>query len=254
MNQQIAALLFLGVALTSGALVKRDPHHDGDEQEGDEGGHHRGHHNDFAHRLQKGMSDVKQWTQHLDDVASTNGCIQRSVDHFQLLDWADKLVYDESGSLIKAPMSFACFAQCWYEIDDQSDPTTGLPSAEGTLATLPKHMNRNLWVKVLADAIKPCEDLDTLTTNVEVEDDSVEGVTPADINKDDRCVNSLRIDMCANQQFKPSLTDKESYKSVTSTHDLMVAVKNFQNIDAEETAKEKQSKFVAADPSAKPTT
>jgi len=219
MKQQVALLCLL-FAFTSGGLVKRD----------------------VLENIQNVLSDGLTWAQQTNDVPSTWGCLQKAVDQFGPLDWADRLKFEDD-SLVEAPMSFACFVQCWYEIDDQSDMTTGLPSSKAIRDSAHLHTDRDQWVETLATAVGNCDaDLSKLATP-KIVDDTHASLTPKDINKDNRCVNSLRIDKCANKFFTPASSDKGSYRPVTTHHDLLVAVANMKQMYSD-VGEEVQSKFV----------
>jgi len=195
---------------------------------------------------------MEEYLQMMNAASTTNECIKRQVDTFGAVDWEDRISYYENGTIEKAPLSFACFAQCWYEVDDQVDQSTKLPSAKAILASLPTHKNRGKWVKQLSKAMKKCEDLSKLPTPTVTKDkDEINPLSTSEVNEE-RCINSLRIDSCVSRHLKQPTTDKEVYPAIAKTHDFVVAVRQYQKIDREETEREQKSKLQDPDTSYNP--
>jgi len=235
--KQVAALFFL-VAVAV-AMPNHGPH---DHHDHKTLGHVDHGYGEMGNRLLNGLADIEEWTQMINNIQSTNECIKRQITGFGAIDWEDRISYYENGTIQRAPLSLACFIQCWYEIDDQSDKTTGLPSSAATIASEGDHQDRHRWVKQLAHALTHCEnEVDLMTPHID--DDSLP-TTPAGLNENEKCVKSLKIDSCVNQHLKAPCTDKDSYHPITKTHDMMAAVERFVQGEEEETEGEHDSKFV----------
>jgi len=154
-------------------------------------------------------------------------CIKTVKGIFGQSSWKKSVKFNPAGRMTEAPLSLAVFAQCWWEVDGQSD-ATGLPSSEATKKSItdPKFANWEKYYTILADAVKPCEerkDKHDLGTIAIVDDypEGIDATVKAEIEKKKELYKvSLELDTCTNEFWKPEPnTDRDEFKDIIPQHD-----------------------------------
>jgi len=152
-------------------------------------------------------------------------CIVKNIDLFGTPSWKATVKFDEAtGRMIEAPLSIACFAQCWWEIDQQTD-ATGLQTSEATLAGIKDHQSRADDFTKLAAQLKKCEEKKNAGTlgEIKVVDDFAPN-TPAEFKTAEKkalCKLSLELDTCTNLFSNPVGTDQKEFNEIIPEHDTL---------------------------------
>jgi len=155
-------------------------------------------------------------------------CIVQNIDHFGTPSWKETVKFDDvSGQMLEAPLSLACFDLCWWEVDHQTDVTTGKPTSAATLAGIAQHQTREGNFKKLAAKLKICEEklaAGTPLRDINIITDDFAPNTPAEFKTPEKkalCKLALELDECTNQVSEPVIKDSDEYNEIIPEHDKL---------------------------------
>jgi len=117
---------------------------------------------------------------------------------------------------VKAPLSLACFQQCYFVEGNRADPETHLPTS-ATYQAIAKEaeksgdVNQTLWFQDISQSLVTCasdEEAGKLY-DMTIDDDSMGKDTGFNV---DTCKKALRLSVCLNRYLKTDdWTDREAF-------------------------------------------
>lgn len=124
-------------------------------------------------------------------------CFDDIDDKWEIGEWwdEDELGYDKTGYVNKAPLSYACYTQCYFKKIGVTNED-GVPTSEGyaRLAKKTKGEKKDNFARI-RDLLKQCEtDYKRGETKTKVEIDKEEGIREGYNEK--ACVDSLSLTAC----------------------------------------------------------